>query len=338
MKLITGITLLLCLFAGSIIAQPKPLPDSIRLEFPEYESLITFELRQYEKDKALLRNFPLQLRQMLDHIQTSLTASDKSKPHQVNVVSDDNGREKKYTISLSEPDQASTQITVSGNSIVELLPPGWVITMTMKDANIHVYAPSIEQLSALSQVDLEPVIAHLDNDPELKREKRFGLIARIIVSQGNIRTAKTGHRLPGDMIALQGGAGVGLLRERLYPELNVTTSLYLANRYKENHQKLSAHYELKFFTSRSAEGTYLSRPASFLSFSYALNFRPGRPRWTGIGAGWLIHNRSDMFTGKTLKLFLESDIGSSKLNLIPELYLTNDYKKAIFGLKLNYKF
>lgn len=63
-----------------------------------------------------------------------------------------------------------------------------------------------------------------------------------------------------------------------------------------------------------------------------------RPRWTGIGIGFLVHNRSDLFTGKTLKLFIESDIGSPKLNVIPELYLTDDYKQAIFGLKLNYKF
>lgn len=338
MKLITGVTLLLCLFAGSLIAQPKPLPDSIRLEFPDHESLITFELRQYEKDKALLRNFPAQLSQMLDHIQSSLTASDKSKPHQVNVVFDDHDTEGKYTISLSESEKASTKITVSGSSIVELLPPGWAITVTMKDASIRVYAPDIEQLSALSKVDLEPVVVHLDSDPDLQRQKRFGLITRLIVEQGNVRTAKTGHRLPGDMIALQAGAGVGLLRERFYPELNFTAALYLANRYKENHQRLSAHYELKLFTGRSAEGNYLSRPASFLSFSYALNFRPGRPQWTGVGAGWLVHNRSDMFSGNTLKLFLESDIGSAKLNLVPELYLTDDYKKAIFGLKLNYKF
>lgn len=338
MKLITGITLLLCLFFGRLTAQPKAFPDSIRLEFSDSESLITFELRQYQKDKALIRNFPEQLGHFLDHIQTSLTASGKSKPQRVNVVFDDEGGEGKYTISIREPDLAATKITVSGNAVVELLPPGWVISVRMKDASIQVYAPRIEQLSELSHVDLEPVLAHLDNDPELQWQKRFGLIARIIVAQGKVRTAETGHRLPGDMVALQVGAGVGLLRERFYPEANFTAGLYLANRYRQNFQRISAHYELKLFTARSPEGAYLSQPASFVSLSYALNFRQGRPHWTGVGVGWLVHNRSDMFTGKTLKLFLESDIGSPKLNVIPELYLTNDYKQAVFGLKLNYKF
>jgi hypothetical protein len=98
------------------------------------------------------------------------------------------------------------------------------------------------------------------------------------------------------------------------------------------------HYELKLFTGQSPEGAYRSWPASFVSASYALNFRKDRPRWGGVGAGLMVHNRSDFFTGKTLKLFMESDIGSSKLNIIPELYLTNGYKQALFGLKLNYKF
>lgn len=52
----------------------------------------------------------------------------------------------------------------------------------------------------------------------------------------------------------------------------------------------------------------------------------------------MIHNRSDMFTEKTLKIFLESDIGSEKLNIVPELFLTDDLKKSVFGIKLNYKF
>jgi hypothetical protein len=52
----------------------------------------------------------------------------------------------------------------------------------------------------------------------------------------------------------------------------------------------------------------------------------------------MVHNKSDIFSGKTMKVFLESDIGSDKLNLIPELYLTDDFKKSVFGIKLNYKF
>ena len=338
MKLITGITVLLCFFFGVLSAQPKPLPDSIRLEFPELESLITFELRQYDQDKELIRDLPAQLRQLLNHLESSLTDTDKRRPHNVDVGFKGTDGDSGYSISVREPDQAATNITVSNNSIVELLPPGWTIAVVHKHARIHIYSPTITQLSELSQVGLDQVIGHIDKDPESHRQKRFGLITRLIVVGGEVQTAKSSHRLPGDMLGLHAGAGVGLLRDRFYPEFNMTTSLYLANRYRQNFQRISAHYELKLFTDRSTEGAYLSQPASFISLSYALNFSPERPRWTGIGAGFLVHNRSELFKGKTLKLFLETDIGSSKLNLIPELYLTDDYKEAIMGIKLNYKF
>lgn len=339
MKLINSITLLLCLFPGLLSAQPKPLPDSIRLEFPDLHSLITFELHQYAGDKSVIRNFPNQLQGIVRHIKSSLTASDESRPQQVEVVYSENERDaEKYTIRIEAIATPETKVTVGQDAVLELLPPGWKVIIKMKNAEVHIYAPDVDQLEELAHVNLEPVVVQLDNDPEIQRQKRFGLISRIIIKDGKAQTAQTTHRLPNDMLGLEAGAGVGLLQDKFYPEFNFTTSFYLANRYKQYHQRISAHYELKLFSGRSPEGAYRSWPASFVSVSYALNFAKDHPNWTGIGAGFLVHNRSDLFTGKTMKLFLETNIGSPKLNIIPELYLTDDYKRALYGIKLNYKF
>lgn len=339
MKLIHSITLALCLFSMVLRAQTKPLPDSIRLEFPEYQSLILFELREYEANKVIIKNFPRQLGEWVNTMERSLTSSDKSKLQQAEVTytEDEEGAET-YTLQIQPNTNASTEVTVREHSVVELLPPGWVIHMTMKSASIHVYAPNLERLRDLMNVNLEPVLSQLDNDPETQNGKRFGLIARVIINEGAVQHSHVSHRESRDMLGLHPGAGIGLVRERFYPEFNFTTSFYLANRYKENHQRISAHYELKFFTNRSTEGAYRSAPSAFVSVSYALNFRKDRAHWTGLGVGWMVYNRSDVFTGKTLKLFFESDIGSPKLNILPELYLTNDLKHSVFGLKLNYKF
>lgn len=339
MKLFHSITLALCLFSMVLRAQTKTLPDSIRLEFPEHQALITFELRQYEVNKTVIKNFPLQLGELVSNMERSLTAADKSKLQQAEVVytEDEEGVET-YTLTLRPTINTSTRVTIQEHSVLELLPPGWEVHITRKDASIHVYAPSLERLKALANVNLEPVLTRLDKDAETQRQKRFGLIARVILSEGTVQHAQVSHRESSDMLGLHPGAGVGLVRERFYPEFNFTTSFYLANRYKENHQRLSAHYELKFFTDRSPEGEYRSSPSAFVSGSYALNFRKDQARWTGIGVGWMVYNRSDVFTGKTLKLFFESDIGSPKLNIMPELYLTNDFKRSVFGVKLNYKF
>lgn len=336
--LVYCITLFLCLCSLGLKAQPKPLPDSIRVEFPEYQSIITFELRQYAVNKSLIKNFPVQLTDLLKHILSSITEAERDKPRHIAFVyatDDDNVERNTLVIREVTPE---TKATIVQDAIIELLPPGWEITIKMKEAEIHVYAPSLTRLTELTQLNLDPVIHHLESDPETYRQKRMGIISRIIFREGNVQTAKTSHRYPNDMLGLHAGAGVGIVRDQFYPEFNFTTSFYFANRYKENHQRISAHYELKLFTGRSLEGEYRSWPSSFVSVSYAMNFQKDRPRWTGLGAGFMVNNRSDLFTGKTMKIFIESDIGNPKLNIIPELYLTDGFKQALFGIKLNYKF
>lgn len=337
MKLSISITIFLCVISFNLKSQPKPLPDSIRLELPDQHALLTFELRQYDSDKSIIRNFPSQLSGILDHVAKSITAVDQTNPHRIEVIYED-GETEKYSIRIHAISSPKTKVTISNNSIVELLPPGWEINIKMKHAEVLLYAPDLDRLKELSGVSMEPVIAQLDKDPALGRQKRFGIISRIIVTEEQVKIVTTSHRLPNDMVGLHAGAGIGLVRDRFYPEFNFAMSFYLANRYKENHQRISAHYELKLFSGQSPEGDYISQPASFLSVSYALNFRNDRPRWTGLGIGFLVHNRSEIFKGNTMKLFIETDIGSPKLNIIPELYLTDDFKEAIFGIKLNYKF
>jgi hypothetical protein len=91
-----------------------------------------------------------------------------------------------------------------------------------------------------------------------------------------------------------------------------------------------------FFAERQPEGGYSSHINSFLSVSFAKNFSKGygRPSWTGIGAGLLVRTSGDYFKGNTLKLFMFNNIGSSRLQIVPEFYLTDDFKKFSFGMKL----
>lgn len=339
MKLIQGITLLLCLLSNVLAAQPKPLPDSIRIEFPDQRALITVELRQYFKDKDIIRRFPSQLESMLAQINKGLTATDRSTPHHIDVVFDqDDDTPDKYEISIREAKTTATAITVQQNTVTELIPPGWTMRIRWERAEINVYAPDYNTLSELTRVNLENVLTSVDGHPDNRKEIRYGITSRVIVTGTQAQLVSFDHRLPYDMLGLHPGAGVGVVRDQFYPEANFMLSLYLANRYRENFQRISFHYDLKLFTGRLENGSYRSMPASFLSVSYALNFRQQSSRWTSVGIGLMPHNRSDIFTGKTMRLFLESDIGSPKLNIIPELFLTDDFKQSIFGIKLNYKF
>jgi len=340
MNPIKKVLLIFTLFISAYgYAQPKQWPDSVRVEFPDQQSFAIFELRNYTVDKEIIRNFPQTLGSLLSHIQRSVIETDLVHPHDVEIVYEqDRDRKPEQEVIITRAAQAQTSITLKDNAITQLLPQGWRLEFTGTRFHISVYAPDFERLLKLAQLTFDPVVNTLDANPEMFQSQRMGKISRIVVKEGNVAYSKLDHRLPGDMIGLHAGAGAGLFRDKLYPELNFTTALYLASRYKQYSQRFALTYEVKFFALKNQEGSYQSLPNSFLSFSYARNFAKERPRWVAIGAGYLVHSKGDLYSGDTMKLFLESDIGSAKLNIVPEFYLSNGFKDFAYGIKVQYKF
>lgn len=332
-------TVILLLLPVLSFAQPKQYPDSIRVELPHQESFIIFELHRYTDDKKIITDLPARLSRLLDHIEKSIPSAQQQKPQTVEVTYESaKDRENEFSIRIISTEQTETRITVASDAIVQLIPPGWDLTITDKQTTIHIYAPDIERLRQLSVLNLGPVVSHLDTDPDTFHHKRMGTISRVILSDGKITPATTSHRLPGDMLGLHAGAGVGLLQEKWYPEFNFSTALYFSSRSNPYRHRFMFNYDLKLFSQTNENGGHSLAPATFLSFSYGLNFAKDNPRWTALGVGYLAHNKSDLFQGKTLRIFLETDIGSQKLNIVPELFLTDDFKKSMFGVKLNYRF
>ena len=322
-------------------AQPKAFPDSIRVELPDAGAIVIFELKRYREDKQVVRNFPSDIERIVSDIKKALPQNEWSSPHHVDILLEAKKDGPATTsVSITKTIEPVTVVKSVNSQVTELLPPGWEITMRYDRGRLFVYVPELTTLEKLGETSFEPVISKLDADPAFEQSKRMGVISRIVLRDGMATSAgSTNHRLPADMLGLHAGAGAGIAGDRIYPEFNFTTAFYFSNRYKENHQRIALGYELKLFSGRTEEGEFRSRPASFLTLSYGMNFSKERPRWTALGVGYMVNNRNDdLFSGKTLKLFLETDIGSPKLNIIPELYLTDDFKKSVFGLKLNYKF
>lgn len=331
------IVLLLPAFA---FGQARQYPDSIRVELPDQGAIAIFELRFYEKDKDIISTFPARLADIVNHIKKSIPESQLRDSHIVNVAPDKTDDEKKRShIIITKKKEDVTRLRVEEATILELLPPGWEVTIRTERSIVHVYVPEFAELEAISRMNFQPVIAHLAREDTFVDPARMGVFTRIVMQNEKISPAgTTGHRLPADMLGLHPGAGVGLAGDRFYPEFNFITAFYLADRFIKNRQRIAAGYELKLFSGRTEENVFSVKPASFVTLSYGINFNGERPRWTSLGFGYMVHNKSDIFSGKTIKIFLESDIGSSKLNIVPELYLTDDFKKSVFGIKLNYKF
>lgn len=340
MKTMSAFFLTIALSLPSLLfAQSRQYPDSIRIELPEHGAIAIFELKVFAKDKDIIRNFPDRLGEIASHIRKSIPESQWDDAHSVEVVSDkthDKANTSRITLTRLEEDV--TRLRVQGSTVLELLPPGWKVTIGTARAVAHLYAPDLNAIEAISKISFDPVLEHLETNGTFVNQKRMGVFTRVVMENERVTPANTGHRLPADMLGLHAGAGVGIAGDRIYPEFNGMVALYFANRFQSSRQRIAAGYELKLFSGRSEQNSFYYKPASFVTLSYGINFNSKRPRWTAIGVGYLIHNRSDLFSDKTLKISLESDIGSDKLNIIPELYLTDDFKKSIFGMKLNYRF
>lgn len=320
--------------------QTRQYPDSIRVELPDPGAIAIFELRVYAKDKEIVRTFPARLATIVNHIKKSIPESQLRDSHIVDVAPDKTDDEKKRShITITKKKADVTRLRVEEDTVLELLPSGWEITIRTERSMVHLYVPEFAELEAISKMNFEPVVTYLATEETFVNPARMGVFTRVVMQNERITPASSpGHRLPADMLGLHPGAGVGLAGDRFYPEFNVITAIYLANRFSNNRQRIAAGYELKLFSGRTEENAFSVKPTSFVILSYGINFRGDRPRWTALGFGYMVHNKSDIFTRKTLKIFLESDIGSEKLNIVPELYLTDDFKKSVFGIKLNYKF
>ncbi len=321
-------------------SQARQYPDSIRVELPDHGAIAIFEMRMYAKDKDIILTFPARLTGIINHIKKSIPESQLRDSHIVDVAPDNTDDEKKRSnIIITKRKEDVTRLRVEEATVLELLPPGWEFTIRTERSVVHVYVPGFAELEAISRMNFQPVVTHLATEETFVNPARMGVFTRLVMQNEKVSPAgNPGHRLPADMLGLHPGAGVGLAGDRFYPEFNFITAVYLANRFSNNRQRIAAGYELKLLSGRTEENAFSVKPASFVTISYGINFSGERPRWTVLGLGYMVHNKSDIFSGKTMKVFLESDIGSDKLNIIPELYLTDDFKKSVFGIKLNYKF
>jgi hypothetical protein len=345
---------LICLVCSITCAQAQeyPYPDSIRVEFADHKAIVTFEMRHFKRDKEYVRNFPALLKDLVSPIKKSIPEQHLSTPHKIEVVFAQDDKKtwivnpnlpfkpdqstQRITITKQEP--ATTQLTVKDHTIVELLTPGLNITIQTNQFRVTIYSPDMTALESLTGESFDPVIAAVENDPGVVQLGRKGIISRLVYQNHAIAFSKMDFRFSGDMLGLHAGAGVGVFQDNVYPELNFSTALYFNNRFGVVRQRIMLEYELKFFSGKDTEGNYQTLTNSFLSLSYSRNFKPGRPRFFGAGVGYLLNSKGSIYNGKTMKFFLESDIGHPKINLVPEFYLTNDFKEFAFGLKLGYKF
>ncbi len=327
-------------------------PDSIQVDFPEQNAIVIFETKRLQDNFQFIENFSSLLTDLVAYVKRgSITNAPQPKRVDVNVKS----KSEKQAITNStgnkyESQNEKMEITVTDlipqthmiirqNTIEQLLPPGWEVYINTNDVKVTIYAQDFEGMESLAQKDYAQIVSALKADPKLKMAKRNSVQARLIMKEGKIDKSKINYIHPLDLIYIAGSAGVGLFREKVYPELSVSLGILFKDHFNRRNHKVELIYSAMYFTKISENEMDLNI-SPFLSLAYGKNFgHSDRDQWTTIGAGLLLYNdQSSNFQGTTMKFFLSTDIGSSKINIVPQFYLTDGLSKFAYGLSLNYTF
>ncbi|MBY0435029.1 MAG: hypothetical protein K2U26_13040, partial [Cyclobacteriaceae bacterium] len=222
---------------------------------------------------------------------------------------------------------------------VELLPPGWEVLISSDKRKIRVYAVDFAGLEKITLQDFSVVTTALESEEKMKKLGRNSIGSVMTLEQNKVTQKSMKYTFPGDQIFLTAKGGVGLFRDKLYPELTAVLGLTFRDRYRRPNIRPSISYNYMFFAERSTEG-FAMNTNSFLSgsFEFNSNKKESTPSWSGIGVGWLMRRNGDYFTGNTAKFFITQTLPNSRLQLVPEFYLTDDLKKFAFGVGMKFSF
>jgi hypothetical protein len=311
-------------------------PDSIRVEFPEQESIVVFELKRFESHSSFIETFPTILQELYAYIEKSLPAHQKGEAVTIRAAYKTNN-EKEIIIEETRP---QTTVLIKEQQIIQLLPPGIEIFLHTENAKVYLYIPERGMLRELAGKDFTQIVSRVREESKSYYIGRKSFKARFIMQNNAINYSNVLHTEPRDFLYLTAGFGVGIFRDKLYPELSPAIGLSFSDRFNRTSRKIELSYSSMYLIEKKSDGGYTNSISSFLGITYRKNFgiHEDRPLWTGIGAALLVHETENFFKGKTAKFFILSDIGNKKLNIIPEFYLTEDFKKFQFGMKLTYTF
>lgn len=346
MKYLISLFTTVLIFSGQMIYAQHPsvlpkamktvneFPDSLRVELPDLQAIILFEIKNIKENTQDIENFSNRIKKIQNFLTKSI--ADLSIAHHVVITENE---QLKQSITITQPAQQTTRLRINDNEIQELLPPGWEIVWNSPASIIHLYIHDINKLEPVSQVDFVAMASKLTLEAEQSFVGRKRMIAHTIIKNNETVFRDVKFQMPSDFLGIHFGVGFGNLQNKFYPELNLSVAVYRGNHFNQMRQKIGVDLQSQFFTSTNNDGR-LSSDNTFLSLSYGRNFSKAnqRQRWTTLGAGLLVKQSGDIYQGNTAKFYFQTDIGSSKLNLVPEFYLTDNFKKGLLGIKLNYVF
>ena len=141
------------------------------------------------------------------------------------------------------------------------------------------------------------------------------------------------YKRKNDQLALTLGAGAGLIRNQLVPKLSPTIAL------KRKRMEYSVTYDLNYFFERQENRQFKLYMNNFLDFGVGTKLF-NRPEnvdvYQKLTIGYLIYAKGDYFGKNTFKLSYSYPITNKAIRLMPELYITNNFKTIFPGISVNF--
>ncbi|NOT74448.1 MAG: hypothetical protein HOP08_05925 [Cyclobacteriaceae bacterium] len=349
------ILLMICAAGYSVVGQSRInyYPDSVRIELPEQKTVIVIEMREMKNSPTFIQDFPTFLKEITEYVRKSNPENfAETGPYHIEVRMVPAGEKEilsvgtshtykpvgeKMMITVNKIEQPKTKITVKEKEIIELLPPGWELTISAKEYKVGIYSDSFQSMASVGGLDFRELSDKIVTEADFKHLGKRSIRSRAIFKDNKLDQSSFAKKYPGDKVFLTLGAGIGLYNNMLYPQLSPSVGLIFNDRFTRPRIKISLMADYLFFAQKQTEG-YQINVNRFLSTSVEFNFNPKGVSWTGLGVGFLDRNNGDIFQGNTMKFFISHQLEQKRFTIVPEFYLTDDFKKFTFGTSLRYTF
>lgn len=140
-----------------------------------------------------------------------------------------------------------------------------------------------------------------------------------------------------NQIQIEGGAGIAFFKGKLLPTFDGQLGFLFSQKgILKNHYFVNLELIYDFV---SENNKLVPKTGLFKDFGYKHNFSksPDKADWYGISVGYLSHKNSEIFDDNTWRISIYRNI-SKNIELVPQIYIPNNFSKVFPGLKLKIDF
>ena len=136
-----------------------------------------------------------------------------------------------------------------------------------------------------------------------------------------------------DQIVLNVGPGIGFVRNQFIPKLAPTAA------FLSKGKEFSLTYDMNYFFERSEKRNFKLYLNAFLEFGLGIKIwqkATGEEMIQKVTVGYLVQSSGDYFGKNTFKVSYTYPLLKRAIKMVPELYITNNFKSIFPGVSITF--